>query len=87
MKEAELQLEDIRSQQTVLQNENQDLMVQVEQLQGKVATVTEEKTGAEQRARDLEGRMEYIEKENAELKRRIELISSLRGGNQLQQQV
>ena len=40
--------------------------------------VTEEKSGAEQRVKELETKVLDIEKENAELKRRIELISSLR---------
>ena len=38
----------------------------------------EEKSGAVQRVKELEDKMLDVEKENAELKRRIELISSLR---------
>ena len=52
--------------------------MQVEDLQGQVEEVTQEKCGAVLRVKELEEKMVDVEKENSELRRRIELISSLR---------
>ena len=54
------------------------MVSKVEQLEGQVRVAVEEKSGAVQRVKELEDKMLDVEKENAELKRRIELISSLR---------
>ena len=56
----------------------------MEDLEGQVSEAREGKAGAEDRVKELERQMHDYEKENQELRRRIELISSLRVGHQQQ---
>ena len=78
MQDALSQLEAIKKEQTSLLGENKQLQTRVDSLQGQIEEATEEKASADDKIRQLEARMADYERENAELKRRIELIGSLR---------
>ena len=80
-------MENIKAEQATLLSQNKELTSEVEELRGKFEVVSQEKCGAVQRVKELEEKMLDIEKENSELKRRIELISSLRNSTPREQQI
>ena len=84
MQEALTQLEHIKTKQDGILGEKEELSQRVQDLEGQVSEAREGKAGAEDRVKELERQMQDCEKENQELRRRIELISSLRVGHQQQ---
>ena len=74
-------MEQMRTEQASLLSQNQEMGSKMEQLEGQVRVAVEEKSGAVQRVKELEDKMLDVEKENTELKRRIELISNLRNSS------
>ena len=75
MQEALTQLEHIKTKQDGILGEKEELSQRVQDHEGQVSEAREGKAGAEDRVKELERQMQDCEKENQELRRRIELIS------------